>query len=126
MLENIPFILTYASIAQALPGDTQLQLLHTQKPNQYTRKLLAPNMSYGAIKNPRPWHMYLPHDMLEHAVKWYHHVLSHVGRVRLTATMSLTFYNPQIHKVVEASITKMSSKDMVLQPLGIAMEPCCC
>jgi hypothetical protein len=44
-LENIPFILTYANIAQAQPGDAQLQQLHTQKPNQYIQKLLAPNLS---------------------------------------------------------------------------------
>jgi hypothetical protein len=45
MSENIPFILMYANIAQAQPGDAQLQLLCAQKPNQYTQKLLAPNMS---------------------------------------------------------------------------------
>jgi RNase H-like domain found in reverse transcriptase len=49
MLENIPFILTYANIAQAQPGDAQLQLLHAQKPNQYTQKLLAPNVFINGI-----------------------------------------------------------------------------
>jgi hypothetical protein len=33
LLENIPFILTYANIAHAQPGDAQLQLLRAQKPN---------------------------------------------------------------------------------------------
>jgi hypothetical protein len=37
MSENIPLILTYANIAQAQPGDAQLQLLCAQKPNQYTQ-----------------------------------------------------------------------------------------
>jgi Integrase zinc binding domain len=50
----------------------------------------------------QPWHIYLPHALLEHTVQWYHHALSHVGQTRLTNTMSLTFYNPQLYKFVEA------------------------
>jgi hypothetical protein len=93
MLENIPFILTYAKIAQAQPGDAQLQLLRAQKPNQYTQKLLAPNLSLWCYQKAQdqPWSIYLPQDMLESAVMWYHHALSHVGQVRLMDTMSMTF-----------------------------------
>jgi RNase H-like domain found in reverse transcriptase len=72
MSENIPFILTYANIAQAQPGDAQLQLLRAQKPNQYIQKLLAPNLSlwcYQKAQN-QPWCIYLPREMLERAVKW--------------------------------------------------------
>jgi transposase InsO family protein len=46
----------------------------------------------------------LPHALLESMVKWYHHALSHVGQTRLTDTMSLTFYNPKLYKVVEAVV----------------------
>jgi hypothetical protein len=83
LLENIPFILTYANIAQAQPGDTQLQTLRAQKPNQYIQKLLAPNLSLWCYQkaHKQPWRIYLLHALLEHAVKWYHHVLSHVGQV---------------------------------------------
>jgi transposase InsO family protein len=104
--ENIPFILTYANIAQAQPGDAQLQLLRAQKPNRYTQQLLAPNLSLWCYRkaHDQPWRIYLPQDMLESAAMWYHHALSHVGRVRLTDTMSMTFYNPQLHKVVEAVV----------------------
>jgi hypothetical protein len=82
MLENIPFIFTYANIAQAQPGDAQLQILRAQKPNQYIQKLLVPNLSlwwYQKAHN-QPWRIYLPHALLEHAVKWYHHALSHVSQ----------------------------------------------
>jgi hypothetical protein len=48
MLENIPFILAYANIAQAQPGDAQLQLLCTQKPNQYTQNYWHPICLYGS------------------------------------------------------------------------------
>jgi RNase H-like domain found in reverse transcriptase/Integrase zinc binding domain len=104
--ENIPFILTYANIAQAQPGDAQLQTLQAQKPNQYIQKLLVPNLSLWCFQKAynRPWRIYLPHVLLESVVKWYHHVLSHVGQTRLTDTMSLTFYNPKLYKVVEAVV----------------------
>jgi hypothetical protein len=82
MSENIPFILKYANIAQAQPGDAQLQLLCAQMPNWYIRKLLAPKLSLWCYQkaHDQPWHIYLPQDMLERAANWYHHVLSHVGR----------------------------------------------
>jgi hypothetical protein len=100
--ENIPFILTYANIAQARPGDAQLQTLRAQKPNQYIQKLLAPNLSLWCFQKApnRPWRIYLPHALLERAVKWYHHALSHVGQKRLIDTMSLTFYNPKLYKIL--------------------------
>jgi Integrase zinc binding domain len=106
MSENIPFILKYANIAQAQPGDAQLQLLRAQKPNLYIRKLLAPNLSLWCYQKAQDqtWHIYLPQDMLERATNWYHRALSHVGRNRLLDTMSLTFYNPQLHKIVEAVV----------------------
>jgi hypothetical protein len=82
LLENIPFILTYSNIAQAQPGDAQLQILHTQKPNQCIQKLLVPNLSLWCYQKAhnQPWCIYLPHALLERAVKWYHHTLSHVGQ----------------------------------------------
>jgi Integrase zinc binding domain len=106
MLENIPFILTYANIAQAQPGDAQLQLLRAQMPNRYIHKLLAPNLSLWCYQKAQdqPWRIYLPQDMLERAANWYHHALSHVGQKRLLDTMSLTFCNPQLHKIVEAVV----------------------
>jgi Integrase zinc binding domain len=106
LLEKIPFILTYANVAQAQPGGAQLLILHTQKPNLYIQKLLAPDLSLWCYQQAhnQPWCIYLPHALLEHSVKWYHYALSHVGQVRLTDTMSLTFYNPQLHKIVEAVV----------------------
>jgi hypothetical protein len=57
MLENIPFIIMYANIAQARPGDAQLQLLRAQKPNWYIQKLLAPNLSLWCYQKAQdqPW-----------------------------------------------------------------------
>jgi Integrase zinc binding domain len=140
MSENIPFIHAYANIAQAQPGDTQLQILHAQKPNQYTQKILAPNLSLWCYQKTQdqPWRIYLPQDMLESAVMWYHHALSHVGRVRLTDTMSMTFYNPQLHKIVEAvvapcahcqrykNVQRGHGATAPRESRSYAVEPCCC
>jgi hypothetical protein len=62
MLENIPFILMYANITQAQPGDAQLQILRAQKPNQYIQKLLVPNLPLWCYQKAhnQPWRIYLP------------------------------------------------------------------
>jgi hypothetical protein len=58
---------------------------------------------YRQILNVNPG-IFTCHELLECTVKWYHHALSHVGQVWLSDTMSLTFYNPQLHKFVEAVV----------------------
>jgi hypothetical protein len=52
MLENIPFILTYANITQAQPGDTQLQLCAHRSPIVYPETIGTKIYPYGAIKKP--------------------------------------------------------------------------
>jgi Integrase zinc binding domain len=102
LCQRIPFILTYANMAQA--RDAQLQLL-CRSPISILKNYWCLIFLYGAIKKPKSTLAYLlPHKMLRHAVKWYHQVLSHVGQARLTDTTSLTFYNPELYKVVEAVV----------------------
>jgi hypothetical protein len=103
LLENIPFILTYANIAQAQPGDAQLQLLCAQKPNQYSKIIGAQSVLMVLSKSPKSILVHL-RGMLKCAVQWYHHALSHVGQHRLIDTMSLTFYNQLLHKFVESAL----------------------
>jgi hypothetical protein len=59
MSENIPFILTYANIAQAQPGDAQLQLMCAQKPNQYTQTIGTQSGFMVLSQSPRPTLAYL-------------------------------------------------------------------
>jgi Integrase zinc binding domain len=104
--ENIPFVLSYETIAQAQPGDAQLQQLHKKKPNKFIQRLLAPNTilwCYQATQD-EPWRIYLPEALFTRAVQWYHHALSHVGQNRLMDTMSMTFYSPLLRNTVEAVV----------------------
>jgi Integrase zinc binding domain len=104
--ENIPFVLSYETIAQAQPGDAQLQQLRKKKPNKFVQRLLAPNTTlwcYQATQD-KPWRIYLPEALLTRAMQWYHHALSHVSQNRLTDTMSMTFYSPLLCKTVEAVV----------------------
>jgi RNase H-like domain found in reverse transcriptase/Integrase zinc binding domain len=104
LLENVPFVLDYQSIAQAQLGDTQLQQLRNSTPAKFQQQLLAPNISIWCYTvNPNQcWKIYLPDALLERAIGWYHLALSHIGMRRLTDTMSETFYNPKLRLNVEA------------------------
>jgi transposase InsO family protein len=106
MSENIPFVLSYETIAQAQPGDAQLQQLCKQKPNKFVQRLLAPNTTLWCYQPTpdKPWRIYLPEALLTRAVQWYHHALSHVGQNRLMDTMSVTFYSPLLCKTIEAVV----------------------
>jgi Integrase zinc binding domain len=105
-LENIPFVLSYETIAQVQPGDAQLQQLHEKKPNKFVQRLLAPNTTFWCYQatQDKPWHIYLPEALLTRAMQWYHHALSHVGQNQLTDTMSMTSYSPLLRKTVEAVV----------------------
>jgi Integrase zinc binding domain len=106
MLENIPFVLSYETIAQVQPGDAQLQQLCEKKPNKFIQQLLAPNTTlwcYQATQD-KLWRIYLPEALLTRAVQSYHHALSHVGQNRLMDTMSMTFYSPLLCKAIEAVV----------------------
>jgi len=56
----------------------------------------------------KPWKIYLPDNLLLHAIQWYHHALSHIGQSRLADTMSLVYYHPKLRNTVEAALTKCS------------------
>jgi RNase H-like domain found in reverse transcriptase/Integrase zinc binding domain len=104
LLENLPFVLDYQSIAQVQIGDAQLQQWHNSTPAKFQQQLLAPNISIWChtVDPNQRWKIYLPDALLEQAIQWYHLALSHIGTRRLTDTMSETFYNPQLCLNIEA------------------------
>jgi Integrase zinc binding domain len=76
------------------------------KRSPISSRLLVPNTTlwcYRATQD-KPWRIYLSEALLTRAVQWYHHALSHVGQNRLLDTMSMTFYNPVLHKAIEAVV----------------------
>jgi len=105
---GIPFVLDYRTIADAQDRDAGLQQLAQQEPERYVRQLLAPNTQvYCHIRQPNdPWKIYLPEELLDHAVRWYHLALSHVGSNRLLDTMSMHFYSKNLRGKVEDIVSK--------------------
>ena len=93
-LEGVPFVLDYATIAEAQSRDASLQALAQVKPQQFARQLLAPNTNVICKIDPNgPWKICLPDETLEATTKWYHLALGHVGMNRLYDTISLHFYH---------------------------------
>lgn len=118
--ENIQFVLDYRTIANAQPGDVQLQRLRQAKPECFIQQLLAPDANLWCyLSEPnKPWKIYFPDSLLDRAICWYHYALGHIGQSRLLDTMSMTFYNSQMRRRIEAVITRcleynMSNADMV-------------
>jgi hypothetical protein len=92
---GLDFTLDYESIAQAQDRDAELAQLAAHQPQCYVRQMLAPNqMVYCYIPEPgAPWKIYLPNELLENTVRYYHLVRSHTGTTRLYDTISMHFYN---------------------------------
>lgn len=105
---GIPFVLGYDTIKQGQSGDARLDLLRQKKPQQYVEQLLAPNVNIVCyIPEPNaPWKIYLPTDLLDPAVRWYHLALGHIGQNRLYDTMAIHFFHPDLKNKVEFIVSK--------------------
>mmetsp|Transcript_89531 Transcript_89531/g.175229 ORF Transcript_89531/g.175229 Transcript_89531/m.175229 type:complete len:1053 (-) Transcript_89531:4218-7376(-) len=102
------FTLDYKTIAEAQARDAELAELRAQHPAKYVQQMLAPDtMVYCFIKEPNaPWKIYLPNELLDDAVRFYHLALSHVGMNRLYDTMSLHFHNRHMRNKVEDLVSR--------------------
>jgi len=70
--------------------------LRQQHPAQFAEQLLAQNTNVVVyILEPNaPWKIYLPTDLLDTAVQWYHLALGHLGQNRLYDILAIHFYHP--------------------------------
>jgi hypothetical protein len=107
---GIPFELDFQRIAAAQERDADLTALKATYPLhcQYVDRMLAPdiNVCCYTAQPADPWRIYLPNELLENAVRWYHLALSHLGSTRVNDTMSMHFYNPKLKSTVEDIVTK--------------------
>ena len=105
--EGIPFVLGYDNIASAQTRDAVLQQLRQKFPQKFVQQLLAPNRRVICYipQHNQPWKIYLPGELLQHAVRWYHLALGHIGINRLYDTMSLHLYNPNLKSHIETMIS---------------------
>ena len=70
----IPFQLDFGTIAQAQERDAALPALKAKHPLQYVDRLLATDMNiccYTAQPDD-PLRIYLPDELLENSVRWFH------------------------------------------------------
>jgi hypothetical protein len=104
---GLDFASDYESIAQAQDWDAELAQLAARQPQRYVRQMLAPNrMVYCSIPEPGAhWKIYLPNELLENTVRYYHLVLSH-GTTQLYDTISMHFYNCALKGAVENLVFK--------------------
>jgi hypothetical protein len=104
---GVPFVLTYENIAEAQAGGAELLQFIANEPNKFVSQILAPNISvYCHIRQPNePWKIYLPTELLDSAIRWYHLALSHIGNSRLYDTMSLHFYHRSLKNTIEALVS---------------------
>ena len=104
---GILFQLDFETIAQAQGRDAALNALKAQYPLKYVDHLLALNTNiccYSA-KPEDSLRIYLPDELLENSIRWYHLALSHIGSNRLFDTMSMHFYNPKLKAQVETIVS---------------------
>ena len=87
--EHAQFVLDYPTIAAAQAGDAQLPLARQATPLLYQQRLMAPGVNLWCYRSAadKPWKIYLPENLLNRAIRWYHLSLSHLGAKRLSETM---------------------------------------
>ena len=101
--EEIPFVLDYRTIREAQLRDVRLQLLRQKYPDKFVNNELGHDLvvcCYIAAPN-QPWRIYLPDELLQPAVQWYHQTLGHLGQRRLEDTIKIHLYNSKLKDVVE-------------------------
>lgn len=108
---GIPFVLGYDTIAAAQERDAELLEFAQTNPTTYVRQLLAPNTQvycYIPAENA-PWKIYLPDELLNAAVRWYHLSLGHSGMSRLHDTMKMHFFHKNLRQTVENVVSTCDS-----------------
>ena len=109
--QGIPFVLDYNTIKQAQIGDARLQQLQNDQPGSFADQLLAPDLQVTCyIPAPgEPWKIYLPDELLETAIRWYHLALGHIGQNRLYDSMAIHLYHPDLKNRVEDIVSRCHS-----------------
>jgi hypothetical protein len=98
-----PFVVDYENIADAQGRDAELAALAQQHPQKFVKQLLAPDVNvwcYIKAENA-PWKIYLPNELLEPSIRWYHLALGHIGSTRLNDTIAMHFYNAKLQNKIE-------------------------
>ena len=105
------FVLDYSTIAEAQGRDASLQQLAKDQPKRYAQQLLAPGtMVFCYIPGPDvPWKIYLPQELLDNAIQWYHLALGHIGMNRLHDTISMHFFHKDLRNRIEDIVSRCNT-----------------
>jgi transposase InsO family protein len=101
--ENLVFNLDFQSIAEAQAQDAELTELRQSKPQQYVQHTFADDIQlYCYVKDAdAALKIYLPNQMIQSTIQWYHYALSHPGSTRLKDTIRIHFHNPKLSNAIE-------------------------
>ena len=105
--EGIPFVLQYKKIRDSQAEDARLADPRQRKPDSYVVQQVSPNgqlVGYRAAPNAA-FKVYLPASLYD-AVRWYHLSLGHIGITRLTDTISLHLYHPDLRTKVGEVVSR--------------------
>jgi hypothetical protein len=106
--QEAPFQMDFQTIADGQVQDAAL-LQHAQsQPLRVQQRLLVPGTQvYCYVMTPGgPWKIYLPNNLIQDAVKWYHLALGHCGVSRLADTLRMHFHHPRLQFVCETEVGK--------------------
>ena len=106
--DSLPFVIDYKGIAEAQARDAELQELRQKYPQKYTQHTLAPDTQvYCYVRDPEsPIKIYLPNELLQPTIQWYHAALSHPGATRLKDTLRIHFHNPKLSNAIDDLTSK--------------------
>ena len=106
---GIDFVPDYKTIAAAQHRDADLKKLATTESSKDQYPTLKMTDDTDIIcylpKSDSQWKIYLPDEILEDAINWYHLSLSHAGGTRLYDTINLFYYNPKLKTLSEKIVS---------------------
>ena len=101
--DSLPFRVDFKTIVEAQLQDAELTQLKQTKPQQYVLHTFAEDTQVCCILKDAnaALKIYLPIQMIQSTIQWYHAALSHPGSTRLKDTLRIHFHNPKLSNAIE-------------------------
>jgi transposase InsO family protein len=97
----------FQTIAQAQLQDAALLQQSMSQPHKVQQRNYNGTQLYCYISAPGgPWKIYLPINILQDTVRWYHLALGHCGISRLADTLRMHFFHPKLQHFCENEVQK--------------------
>jgi hypothetical protein len=105
--QDVPFRMDYQTIAEAQSQDAALLQQSQSQPHKVQRRNYDGTPLLCHISSPGgPWKIYLPINLLQEVVRWYHLALGHCGTSRLADTIRMQFFHPMLQHFCEKEVQK--------------------